>query len=302
MPLRRGNVEADTNTNEAPPPFDMDDPGVGEPTTVNTPQKATPPGGVPSPQQATTAQQATPPPKVGEAATTSVADQDTAADEATTQVAPNKAPVAVADPPTQLPATQKAGAGALTGAGVGGGIAAELVDDGFEGLEFGFGAFPMVTLQNNGTFEFSGGGVIGIDFYCKILGSKSKYIFKNGQKKALEDFVYSYDQVHTASGDLVQTKLDEWKEKGWGEDIDQKRYLDVQAQIVSQDTHNGELVLLSIPPNSINRFSGYIATVKGRHCRNIKNVITHVHLGDRVAKGDYPFTPWAFSFYGDAED
>ena len=300
MALRRGNIELDqAGAAEAPPTFDMQDPGAGSPPQAAAPAQATPPGQVPPPQQATPVQ-ATPPPQATAPATTAPQEQARAADVVATQVAPNPTPVAVEDPPTQLPATREAGAGALTTAGVGDSMTAALENDGFEGLEFGFGAFPQISLQNNGTFEYSGGGLIGIDFYCIILGSKAKYIYKNGQKKALEDFVYSYDKEYTLQGGLVQAKLDEWVGKGWVPE--EKKYLDVQAQIVSNDQHNGELVLLSIPPNSINRFSGYIATVQGRHGKSIKKVITHCYLGDRVTKGEYPFNPWAFAMYGDAPE
>jgi len=197
-----------------------------------------------------------------------------------------------------MPATREAGGGALTNVGLGGSVIDSLEEDGFDGLEFGFGAFPMVTLQNTGIFELSDGGPLGQDFYCIILGSKAKWIVKNDQKGPLEDFAYTFDKIHTTSGGLIEDKTAEWAAKGWGHEM--KKYLDVQAQLVTQDQHNGELVLLSIPPTSVNKFSGYLATVQGRYAKRVKNVITRCHLGDRVTKVKYPFHPWAFTYYGDA--
>jgi hypothetical protein len=180
---------------------------------------------------------------------------------------------------------------------IGGGVASELEQQGFEGLEYGFGSFPMITLQNDGTYQSSDGGSLGSDFYCCILGSKPKWIYKNDQKGPAEDFFYTFDREFSNGGEPVQDILEGWRQRGWAHEV--KKYLDVQAQLVSNDEDNGELVLLSIPPTSIAKFSGYLATVAGRHHRQVNEVITHVTLGDKVTKVKYPFHPWAFSYHGD---
>jgi hypothetical protein len=270
MGLRKGNVEANVAAavDETPPPFDTKD---APPVVTAAPAPA------PAPAPVETA------PVAQEQAATAVA----------AQAAPAPAPVAVANPPTQLPATRTQGATSLTTSGVQG----DLANQGFDGLDFGFGSFPVITLQNDGTFQSSEGGSLGTDFYCCVLGSTPKWIYKNDQKGPAEDFFYTFDRQFSVQGESIEDILAGWVQKGWKHEI--KKYLDVQAQLVSQDEDNGTLVLLSIPPTSISKFSGYLATVTGRHNKQVQSVVTHIKLGEKVTKVKYPFHPWAFAFHGD---
>lgn len=276
MGLRKGNVEPNmaAAVDEAPP-FDV------AATVAATPVQDTPP---PAAAYA-------PPPSP---AVTAPVSQEASAAVVAAQAAPSAAPVAVANPPTQMPATRTPAATSLATSGVGGALASE----GFDGLDFGFGSFPMITLQNDGTYQSSEGGNLGSDFYCQILGSTPKWIYKNDQKGPAEDFFYTFDRVYSVQGEPIEEILAGWKAKGW--EFEVKKYLDVQAQMVTNDEDNGTLVLLSIPPTSITKFSGYLATVAGRHGRQVASVVTHVKLGDKVTKVKYPFHPWAFAFHGDA--
>ena len=273
MGLRKGNVEVNVAdaVGETPPPFKPDE---VQAAPAPAPQAA--PAPAPAPTQ------------------TAPVAQEQAAAIVAAQAAPAPAPVAVDNPPTQVPATRTPAATALAPSGVGG----ALEESGFHGLDFGFGSFPMITLQNDGTYQSSEGGSLGSDFYCILLGSTPKWIYKNDQKGPAEDFFYTFDREFSVQGEPIDDILAGWKQKGWEHEV--KKYLDVQAQLVTDDDDNGTIVLLSVPPTSITKFSGYAATVAGRHKRNLSAVITHVTLGDKVTKVKYPFHPWAFSFHGDA--
>lgn len=167
----------------------------------------------------------------------------------------------------------------------------QLAAQGFEGLNFGFGSFPIITLQNTGRFESSEGGDMGTEFTCILLGSKEKWIFKNDAKGAAEDFCYSYDGVYATSGELVDDIIKGWEANGFKHE--KKPYLDVQATLVTDDEDDGALVLLSIPKTSINRFSGYVAMLAARGLE-AKEVVTKISLGDKVTKVPHPFHPWKF--------
>ena len=185
---------------------------------------------------------------------------------------------------------------AVAAAASGGNAAAQLANDGFDGLDMGFGAFPMVALQNTGDFTSSGGWELGTEFDCVVMSSKNKYICKTkGTTEDDEDFFYSYDKVVTTTGEPFETKTEEWKEKGWG--YEWKDYLEVSGQIHGGD-HGGELILLSIPKTSIARFSGYLASIKLKHGCSPSEVITRIYRGDKVTKSKYPFFPWAFKVVG----
>jgi len=287
MPLRKGNVVADkaAAVEEAPPLEVEQAPGV-DPVIEDSVTEAPPPPPVNATSTVPAAQEEAGTAQLQQAAPV----QDplpTTHELAKTTSLRGPAPVPQAAAP-QPPAVRQGSAPMVSG-----GVTEALGQAGFEGLEFGYGAFPIVTLQNTGQFETSEGGVLGSSFNCVLLGSKAKWICKNDQRGDAEDFFYSFDRVTTLSGDDVQSIINGWKERGWNSEW--KKYLDVQAQMVTDDEDNGALVMLSIPPTSISRFSGYVATVMGRYQQDITQVVTRCELGEKVTKGRYPFHPWSFS-------
>ena len=269
MGLRKGGVAVDNQAAAAETPA-IDRGTVEAPAPVPAP--------APAPQ--------------AEPATTEPVAQHETASTLAQQAAPAPAPVATEAAPTQMPATRAAGAVTMTSGD--NKVQTQLEDDGFSGLDFGFGSFPMITLQNDGTFQSSEGGSLGTSFDVVLLGSVPKWIFKNDQKGPAEDFFYTFDQVVSTGGEQVAAILGEWDNKGYK--YETKKYLDVQAQLVTDDEDNGSLVLLSIPPTSITKFSGYIATVRGRHQSRLDQCVTRVSLGEKVTKVKHPFHPWAFQF------
>lgn len=195
---------------------------------------------------------------------------------------------------TQMTAAH-AHSGGMTTAASSGQVADSLAAEGFNGLEFGFGSFPTVSLQNDGKFASSDGWAERTEFDCIILSTVEKFIYKNGlaQGDPKEDFFYSYDGITTTSGEPVADKIAEWEANGWT--AQKKKYLDAQAQMVGGDC-DGELAVLSVPTSSIPRLSGYLATVQMKHGVTPSMAVTRVYCGDKVAKAKFPFYPWAFSF------
>jgi hypothetical protein len=177
-----------------------------------------------------------------------------------------------------------------------GGFQQALANEGFEGLDMGFGSFPVVRLQET-TFSTSDGDSLGNTFVCVMHTSKKKYLLKCEDSNEAEEFVYSYDKITTTSGKKqIADVRAEWATKGWTNPV-WKDYVDITAQLVDLEARElGTVVLLSIPQSSNSRLSGYLTTqlVKGRH---ISQVITQVYPGQKVTSGKFPFHPWAFKEY-----
>lgn len=197
-----------------------------------------------------------------------------------------------AQQPLQAPAVPPVGGNIIAAAG---GISQALAAQGFEGLDMGFGSFPIVKLQDT-TFSTSDGDTLGNTFCCVMHASRKKFLLKCEDSNDAEEFVYSYDKVHTTGNKLVEDVKKAWGEKGWVNPV-WKEYADVTAQLV--DLNNRELggvVMLSIPYTSNSRLSGYITTlmVKGRQ---VNQVITQVYHGQKVTSGKFAFYPWAFKEY-----
>jgi hypothetical protein len=183
--------------------------------------------------------------------------------------------------------------GMMVGAG---GFQQALANEGFEGLDMGFGSFPVVRLQET-TFSTSDGDSLGQTFVCVMHTSKKKFLLKCEDSNEAEEFVYSYDKITTTSGQKqIADVMSEWAAKGWTKPI-WKDYVDITSQLVDLQTRElGTVVLLSIPHTSNSRLSGYLTTqlVKQRH---ISQVITQIYPGQKVTSGKFPFHPWAFKEY-----
>ena len=79
-----------------------------------------------------------------------------------------------------VPAAEAPAAQSLMPAGTqqaAGGVLRELEAQGFEGLDIGFGSFPMVRLQDQ-TFSTNEGDTLGNTFLCIIHGSRTKWLYK----------------------------------------------------------------------------------------------------------------------------
>jgi len=290
-----GAEMAEATVVDTTPPQQTPPPAAQQQTPPPAQQVHTPPQQTPPPQQAAPAQ-VTPPP----AQQTPPPQTQAPVQQAVPQQMP---PQQMAPAPQQTaPATQPPGAAGPAGSLIAGpgGIAQALVNEGFEGLEMGFGSFPVVRLQES-TFSTSDGDNLGNTFVCILHGSRKKWLCKCEDSNDAEEFIYSYDQVNTTGNRLVTDVLSEWAAKGWTSPV-WKQYTDVTAQMVDLTNRElGGVVILSIPHTSNSRLSGYITTlcVKGRHSNQ---VITQVYPGQRVTSGKFPFHPWAFKEYALVKD
>lgn len=285
MALRRGNAvpsdpaAAKASTNDVD--FDEQDDANKE-----TERKTTPPPNVAKLKPAD-------PPPAPDEVTSQEANTASAAQAATQVAAPaTTAPVPAAE--AQLPAERAQANTALVNSSAT--TQQQLEDMGFEGLNFGFGSFPIISLQNEGHFESSEGGSLDQEFYCVLGASKNKFIYKNNAQGKDEDFCYSYDQEFAVSGERLDDIIAAWKANGYT--FEKKPYLDVQATLRTNDEDDGTLILLSVPKTSIPRFSGYVATQMAQG-KVPSSYMTRVYMGDKVTKVKHPFYPWAFKFYAD---
>lgn len=176
----------------------------------------------------------------------------------------------------------------------------ELADDGYGGLELGFGSFPILKLENEGIFVDTEENEYGKSFKCIIFPTRSKYVVKNTkcETSKQEEVVYSYDRVTSTDGEPLQDIIEQWAEDGFGFEI--KHYLEAPAQIMEGE-FEGEMVMLSIPPASRNKLSGYFYKNRMRGYGSADSYITECECGKKVTSTDHDFYPWKFNYVGPAE-
>lgn len=164
----------------------------------------------------------------------------------------------------------------------------QFAEEGFEGLDFGFGSLPIVSLDQ-GNFKTSDGQSLGSEFWALFKQSRPKYLFKTAlaQNDPRSALCYSYDGIYDIKGELVQQKLEAWARQGIN--YEKKQYLEVVAQLANQST-----VLLSVPPTSVRRLSGTLANIKSRGQR-IEDTWVKVGVGPKVTNVAVPFFPWNFN-------
>ena len=73
-------------------------------------------------------------------------------------------------------------------AAVGGKVLEELASDGFEGLDIGFGSFPIVRLQGN-TFTTNDEDTLGETFLCIMHATRTKWLYKAEDSNECDEFV-----------------------------------------------------------------------------------------------------------------
>ena len=171
------------------------------------------------------------------------------------------------------------------------GLSAIAAEDGFEGLEFdSYGVFPVVKLDQ-GEFQTSEGESFGQEFYCTMVRSRPKFLYRTDlpRESADNEVVYSYDNVTTTTGVPLATVFSAWREKGKQPAATPSRYLEVTATLNS----DGRLILLSVPQQSIGNLSSYWAQLKFAQ-KDVRDTVTRVFRGKKVERVKNPFFPWAF--------
>ena len=156
-------------------------------------------------------------------------------------------------------------------------------------LDFGFGAFPVIVLDGK---EFACEELGGIEdgFDCSIVSFRTKTLHIPSDDS---EFIYTYDNVTSTKGGLLEDVFASWKEEGLTRTA--KKYFDVTVLITSGPSE-GEVSVLSIAPRSVPKFSAYIGvTLNKIHNVRYTDVITRVAPGNKITKTKYPYTPWSFS-------
>ena len=181
----------------------------------------------------------------------------------------------------------------------------ELANEGFEGLELGFGAFPSVVLNSEGQLQTGDGKLLGDHIIGTVDASKQKFLIKNTKcDKREEDFFYVFDQNWATNPNAIDSqgrnphdKIKEWEAKGWGYEV--KKYLDLCVILTKPATEasgvevlaEGDMVLVQIPKTSISRFSGYAARAG---LNALRSTPTKFAVGQKITGVDYPYYPWDF--------
>lgn len=161
-------------------------------------------------------------------------------------------------------------------------VISQAADSGFEGLELGFGSFPMIKLENEGQFADSDENELGKHIRAVLQQSTPVYLYK---QESNEDgpIAYSYDRNTLTSykgseGDEFKTVAEikaAWEEEGY--ELEEKKYLEVVATICENheefiegevpeglDDIEGETVMFRLAPASLKAFSGKVATLQMR--------------------------------------
>lgn len=174
-----------------------------------------------------------------------------------------------------------------------GGVLASAEQAGFEGLGISFGSFPVLKLDK-GTFVLDDQELEEKSIEVVLLQSRPKYIYKEAGADSTDVFVYSYDQKTTTNGADLNAWLQEQAANGIKVEV--KEYLEVLAEVVSPEDYEGELIIMSVPPTSRARFSGYVVKLLHKTGLQPNKVVTQVSVGPRLRKGTISWNPWKFSY------
>lgn len=183
-------------------------------------------------------------------------------------------------------------------------FSARMRDQGYAGMELGFGAFPIIKLANEGTFLDSDETDHGKGFACQLLSTRPSYLYK--QKDNNDSPVYySYDQVKlTNASDQGSTTVaelrEEWKIDGW--EVELKEY--IEGRIVLKDDldyptdYADEMFLISIAPNSRRKIAGVLAGLEFRNEVPAEQILLCT-VGAKRKHGSNTYFPWAFKIKRD---
>jgi len=183
----------------------------------------------------------------------------------------------------------------------GGNFSDQAAEEGFEGVELGYFSFPSIKLPSDGVFETNGKVVLGKFVDVIVTQSKAKYLIKPAgaiQKDKRVNF--SYDVMKEDSGVSLEGNTVPQLKKEWGVDsLEIKKYLEIPAMLVGADHTeelNGEMVMLSVPPSGVQRFSGHLAMLKFTGKGSPKEVVTRCAVGAKVSNNGDDFYPWEFKY------
>lgn len=176
----------------------------------------------------------------------------------------------------------------------------ELIGDGQEGLEMGYGVFPVISLDK-GEFKVGDEDISDDDFEGVPLMSKPKYAYRqtNVPEKEAEVVFADSDRAHLVEGGPVAERLAEWKVKFPESAYDIKKYQDVfffVTRLPAKPVLEGQLVQLSVAPTSVKVYTRACLTAKGKG-RAPHETVFKVGVGEKI-RGDFDYYPWSFECIG----
>lgn len=180
---------------------------------------------------------------------------------------------------------------------------AELIGDGQEGLEMGYGVFPVISLDK-GEFKVGDEDMSDDEFEGVPLMSKPKYAYRqtNVAEKDAEVVFADSDRAHMDPASPVTERLAEWKVKFPDSSYEIKKYQDVFFYLTrcpSKPVLEGQLVQLSVAPTSVKLYTRACLTAKGKG-RAPHETVFKVSVGEKV-RGDFDYYPWAFECIGSCQ-
>jgi len=180
----------------------------------------------------------------------------------------------------------------------------DMAEDGFEGLTLGGLSFEQIKLPGEGQFLIGQDDEeLGQEFDCVIQGTRARYVVRQSDDQDAEMF-YSYDPnglTNTEGQDMADT-LQEWKEEGFERPVI-KKYIEAMAIMIDEGGERDRMmVMLSIPPASVQKFSGFLAQQKMMKGAKPNEFITKCVVGKKVKKDKNSFFPWAFKNAGPAPE
>ena len=179
----------------------------------------------------------------------------------------------------------------------------QLIGDGQEGLEMGYGVFPVISLDK-GEFKVGDEDIGDDDFEGVPLMSKPKYAYRQigVPEKDAEVVFADSDRAHLEPGNPVAERLAEWKVKAPESSYEIKKYQDVFLYLTrfpGKPVLEGQLVQLSVAPTSVKIYTRACLTAKGRG-RAPHETVFKIGVGEKI-RGEFDYYPWSFECIGSCQ-
>ena len=179
----------------------------------------------------------------------------------------------------------------------------QLIGDGQEGLEMGYGVFPVISLDK-GEFKVGDEDVGDDEFEGVPLMSKPKFAYRQTgvSEKDAEVVFADSDRAHLEPGHPVTERLAEWKVKFPESGVEIKKYQDVffyLTRFPGKPVLEGQLVQLSVAPTSVKVYTRACLTAKGKG-RAPHETVFKIGVGEKI-RGEFDYYPWSFECIGSCQ-
>lgn len=179
-------------------------------------------------------------------------------------------------------------------------FSSRMSDQGYDGMELGFGAFPIIKLANEGSFIDSDETDHGKGFACQLLSTRPSYLYKQ-QDNNDSPVAYSYDGINLTNtteqgSSTVEELRAEWVLDRWT--LERKEYIEGVIVMKGDSEFADEMFLISIAPNSRRKIAGVLAGAEYRG-EKISEVTLQCSVGAKRKHGSNTYFPWAFKILRD---